>query len=200
MFVSPLNRTVMFKLFSSKRQYHLAFATVKTFNKFQLINSYVVPVTLVLLLNYANLWQLWYREGKTSKHKVLTFQFIFENKHHLLRGLLIYLICIAIASPILPKDKGMFIAGEGPYLKLVQKSNVQLWQMDVVAASLRRNPCTTSLPWGPAPVQTASQSERHGWRSWRRRQVDFVSGYQKSDSVGTRASCERSQELLGVCM
>lgn len=193
MFVSPLNRTVIFKLFSSKRQYHLAFAPVKTFNKFQLIHSYVVPVTLVLLLNYSNLWQLWYREGKISKHEVLTFQFVFENKHHLLRGLLIYLICIAIASPIL-------IAGEGPYLKLVQKSNVQLWQMDVVAASLRRNPCTTSLPWGPALVRTASQSERHGWRSWRRRQVDFVSGYQKSDSVGTRASCERSQELLGVCM
>ena len=52
MHVPPLNRTVVFKLFSSKHQYHLAFATLKTLKKFQLINSYVALVIVVLLLSY----------------------------------------------------------------------------------------------------------------------------------------------------
>lgn len=33
-----------------------------------------------------------------------------------------------------------------------------------------------------------------------RDQADFVLGDQKSDSVGTRVSCERPQELLGGCV
>lgn len=190
---------MVFKPFSSKHQYHLAFATLKTLNKFQLINSYVALVIVVLLLSYYSYpWQLWYREGKISKHEVLTFQMIFENKHHLLRGLLIYL-------SVLQKHPQSSLRIRA--CSLLERTFTSNWFSNPMCSCGKW--MWLQRPWGEIHPQShclggSSSVNCQPVRTPRMKKLeetgDFVLDYQKSDSVGTRASCERSQELLGRLM